>query len=150
MQDRSGGFFQIGYVTRNIANGLAILEGDMGAQRIDLLDDLRDAQGNRVMIRALSHLSLGEAEIELIEPRIDWPSVYLDALPADDRTIALHHIGYRQPDIAAWTDARDRAHAAGMAIPMEGATDHARFAYLDTRAVVGHYTEVVYRQDPGH
>lgn len=96
-----GRFFQIGYVTRNIANGLAILESEMGAQRIDLLDDLRDAQGNRVMIRALSHLNLGEAEIELIEPRLDWPSIYLDALPADDQTIALHHIGYRQPDIAA-------------------------------------------------
>ncbi|MDT0576360.1 hypothetical protein RM533_09180 [Croceicoccus sp. F390] len=58
----SGRFFQIGYVTRNIANGLAVLEIEMGAQRIDLLDDLRDAQGNQLMIRALSHLNLEQAK----------------------------------------------------------------------------------------
>ncbi|WP_404476541.1 VOC family protein [Novosphingobium sp. BL-52-GroH] len=145
-----GRFFQIGYVTHDIASGLAILEGTMGARRIDLLEDFRDANGDPVMIRALSHLSMGDAEIELIEPRADWPSVYLDALPADDRTIALHHIGYRQPDVAAWTAARDRAQAAGLAISMEGYTPHAHFAYIDTRATLGHYTEVVYREDRPH
>lgn len=51
------------------------------------------------MIRAHSHLDLREAV--LIESRLEWPSAYLDALSADDRTIALHHIGYRQPPIAA-------------------------------------------------
>jgi hypothetical protein len=104
-----GTLFQIGYVTRNIASGLAILENQMSARRIDLTEDLRDGQGNQVMIRALSHLSLCDIEIELIEPRPDWPSVYLDALPPDDDTIALRHIGYRQPDVEAWTKARNRA-----------------------------------------
>jgi hypothetical protein len=145
-----GTLFQIGYVTRNIAKGLAILEGGMSARRLDLLENLRDARANQVMIRALSHLTLGDMEIELIEPRPDWPSVYLDALPEHEDAIALHHLGYRQPDVEAWTEARNRADAAGLAIPMEGATSRARFAYLDTRATIGHFTEVVYREDRAH
>lgn len=119
----------------------------MNARRIDLLEDVRDDQGNQVMIRALSHLTLGDIEVELIEPRPDWPSVYLEALPEGEDAISLHHLGYRQPDVAAWTEARNRAEAAGLAIPMEGATTWARFAYLDTRSTIGHFTEVVYRKD---
>ena len=143
-----GTFFQFGYVTRDIQAGLAILERQMGAVRNDLIEDFRDAQGNPVMIRALSHLMLSGAEIELIEPRLDCPSVYLDALPNDGTAIALHHLGYRQPNVPAWQQARDRADAAGLPIAMEGATAHARFAYLDTRPTLGHFTEIVYREDP--
>lgn len=145
-----GPLFQIGYVTRDIFAGLDILEKGMGASRIDLFDDFRDASSNPVMIRALSHLMLGDVEIELIEPRPDWRSVYLDALPERSDRIALHHLGYRQPDVTAWEQARERAMASGLAIAMEGATPRARFAYLDTCATVGHFTEIVYRQDPGN
>jgi Glyoxalase/Bleomycin resistance protein/Dioxygenase superfamily len=141
-----GPLFQIGYVTRNIQAGLATLDG-MGASRIDLFEDYRDSDGNPVMIRALSHLMLGDIEIELIEPRPDWPSVYLDALPDRNEQIALHHLGYRQPDVKAWEGVRERALASGLSIAMEGATPRARFAYLDTCDSVGHFTEIVFREE---
>jgi catechol 2,3-dioxygenase-like lactoylglutathione lyase family enzyme len=141
-----GRFFQIGYVTRNVREACATLTRRMGARRIDLIEDLRDADGREVMIRSLSHLSLGDVEIELIEPRTDWPSIYLDALPPEgDATPALHHLGYRLPDIESWDAAMQALRGAGMAVALEGAPPRVRFAYLDTRDEIGHYTEVVYR-----
>lgn len=141
-----GPLFQIGYVTRDIRAGLAALDA-MGATRLDLFEDFRDPDGNPVMIRALSHLMLGNVEVELIEPRPDWPSVYIAALPERSDQIALHHLGYRQPDVKAWEDVRERALASGLAIAMEGATPRARFAYLDTCDSVGHFTEIVFREE---
>lgn len=140
-----GPLLQIGYVARNIQAGLAALEG-MGATR-DLFEDYRDPDGNPVMIRALSHLMLGNVEIELIGPRPDWPSVYLDALPERSDRIALHHLGYRQPDVKGWEEVRERALASGLSIAMERATPRARFAYLDTCDSVGHFTEIVFREE---
>jgi len=140
-----GTFFQIGYVTRDIHRAVAMLVDQMGATRIDLIEDFRDPQGDPVVIRSLSHLSLGEAEMEIIEPRLDRPSIYLDALPADDAIIGLHHLGYKQPDIPTWESAMAILCADGAVIAMEGAVPTARFAYIDTRRLVGHYTEMVYR-----
>jgi hypothetical protein len=46
------------------------------------------------MIRNLAHFDLGGIELELIEPRVDWPSIYLAALPKRDQEFALHHLGF--------------------------------------------------------
>lgn len=140
-----GIFFQIGYVTRDIHRAVAMLVDRMGASCIDLIEDFRDPQGNPVVIRSLSHLTLGDAEIEIIEPRRDPPSIYLDALPVDSAIIGLHHLGYRQPDILTWESAMETIRAEGATIAMEGAVPTARFAYIDTRHLTGHYTEMVYR-----
>lgn len=145
--NRFGTFFQIGYVTRDIGAAVKLLTDGMGATLIDLLEDFRDPQGNPVVIRSLSHLMLGKVEIEVIEPRLDQPSIYLDALPQAGETVALHHLGYRHADIASWEAAMAALRATGVDVPMEGATARARFAYIDTRCDIGHFTEVVYRAE---
>jgi hypothetical protein len=117
----------------------------MGARRIDLIPNFADPAGNPVAIRSLAHLSMGDAEIEVIEPRIDWASIYLDAPPVDGVMVGLHHLGYMKPDIPSWEAALDVIRASGMDIAMERATPDARFAYVDTRPLAGHFTEMVYR-----
>lgn len=141
-----GRFFQIGYVTRDIDKGCALLRDRMGAQQIDLIEEFRDGEGNQMMIRSLAHLSLGDVEIEIIEPRVGWDSIYVEALPGEgDPTPTLHHLGYRLPDVASWEAAMEGLKASGMTVALDGAASRVRFAYLDTRGEVGHYTEVVYR-----
>jgi hypothetical protein len=140
-----GRFFQIGYVTRDIHHALQGLER-MGARQGDLHEDFRTESGEPSAIYALSHLILGAAEIELIQPRLERASIYLEALPEKIGALAVHHIGYLHPDIPAWEGAMRTVRAGGLAVAVEGATSYARFAYLDTRAEVGHYTEVVWRE----
>lgn len=143
--DPFGIFFQLGYVARDIRGAVAMLETRMGARRIDLISDFADPAGNAVAIRSLAHLSMGDVEIEIIQPRLNWPSIYLDALPIGGAMIGLHHLGYMQSDMPSWEAAMRTIRASGMDIAMEGDTPNARFAYVDTRPLVGHFTEMVYR-----
>jgi len=140
-----GRFFQIGYVTRDLATAAARLT-QMGARRIDYFEDFKRPNGDPSAIWGLSHMARGGAELELIQPRLDRTSIYLDALPEESGAIALHHVGYLHPDVPAWEAAMARVRASGATVVSEGAMPQARFAYLDTRADLGHFTEVVWRQ----
>lgn len=138
-------FFQLGYVTRDIHAALPRLEQLLGAARVDLIEDFRDGQGNPTPLQNLSHLALPGAEIELIQPREGHPSIYLDALPGDPAEVGLHHLGFLVPDKSAWDEAVERLNPAVNPIAMSADTPAVRFAYFDTRARTGHYTELVLR-----
>jgi len=143
-----GRFFQLGYVTRNIDAALERLKERTGANQIDLIHDVRDEKGQFVALEHLSHLSLPGVEFEVIQPRMDWPSIYVDALPACDDDIGLHHLGFIVSDEAAWDAAVKRFGQANAPIAMAGETSKVRFAYIDARAQMGHYVELVLRYDP--
>src|SRR5689334_1535530 len=98
-----GRFFQLGYVTRDIEHGIADAKRRMGAHQIDLIEDVRDGEGARTPLLKLAHLVLPGVEVELIQPRLDWDSIYLDALPPEgDPRSALHHLAFAVPDRQGW------------------------------------------------
>jgi hypothetical protein len=139
-----GKFFQIGYVTRNIDVALEHLTNVIGARQVALHYDLRDGQGNPSIVRNIALLDLGGAEVELIEPRLDWPSsIYLEALPGKETPLAFHHFGYMLQDDAAFDQAMKHVTEANMAVPFAGRLPDVRFAYIDTRPISGHYSEIV-------
>jgi len=139
-----GRFFQIGYVTRDIDLALAHLTRRMGARQLDVLRDFRPG-GNRVEILHLAHMSLPGVEIEVIQPRLDWPSIYLGALPDGNGEVGFHHLGFMLPDLAAWDRAMSSLEAMQTPVVMQGTSPAVRFAYIDTRRRAGHYSELVYR-----
>ena len=140
-----GKFFQIGYVTRNIDAALEQLTNVLGARQLDLHRDYRDSQGNPILVHHLSHLDLGGIEVELIEPRLDWPSsIYLEALPNDGIPYAVHHFGFCVDSDAAFDAAMGIVEKAAFQVPFAGNAADLRFAYVDTRPISGHYTEIVY------
>jgi hypothetical protein len=120
----------------------------MGAVQIDMIHDLRDGLGNAVALRHVSHLALPGLEVELMEPRLDWDSIYLEALPDSDDAAGLHHLGFLLPDDAAWDAAVSDFQLMSTPIVMQGATPDVRFAYFDTRRQAGHYSEIVQRFNP--
>ena len=142
-----GRFYQLGYVTRDIDAAIAHLQTRMGATLLDVFYDLRDGNGDQVALKNLSHLSLPGAEIELIEPRLDWPSIYLDALPEGADDIGFHHLGFLIPDDVTWDTAMASFETFGTPVVMSGATPQVRFAYVDTRRQCGHYSEIAQRFD---
>jgi hypothetical protein len=120
----------------------------MGAVRIDLVPELRDGDGKAVAIRGVAHLALPGLEIELIEPRPDWDSIFLAALPTSDEDVGFHHLGFLLPDRAAWDAAVADFAVMGTPIVMQGETPDVRFAYFDTRRHAGHYSEIALRFNP--
>jgi hypothetical protein len=145
-----GRFFQLGYVVRDIDAAVAGIQRRMGAEVVDVVRDLRDEAGNEVALLNLSHLAVPGAEIELIEPRLDWPSIYLEALPDNPGDIGFHHLGFLLPDQSAWDRAIESCEALNTPVVMEGGTSAVRFAYIDTRRQAGHYSEIVLRFDPAN
>jgi len=84
----------------------------------------------------------GPMQIELIEPLGDGPSVYRDVVPAGGS--GFHHVcraygGYDEA-IASLT-------AQGCEIAMSGTMGPIRFAYVDTRALIGCMYELVDESD---
>ena len=77
-------------------------------------------------------------QIELIEPLGDGPSVYRDVVPAGQS--GFHHVcrayGHYDETIASLT-------AQGCEVAMSGNMNGIRFAYVDTRALIGCMYELV-------
>jgi len=143
-----GRFFQLGYVTYDIDAAVADFEQRMGAVRIDLIRDMRDGEGNPIFIDSLSHLSLPGVELEVIQPRVGWQTVYSEMMPAAGEVARLHHLGFAIEDEAQWQAARAGLDAAGTPIAVEGGTADVRSVYFDTRAATGHFSELVFRLNP--
>ncbi|MGE0386363.1 MAG: VOC family protein [Gammaproteobacteria bacterium] len=140
-----GRLFHIGYVTRDIHRAIARVTADLGARQLDLLQDIRGASGEPSMLYAISHLAFAGAELELLQPRLEIESVYLQALPADADAIAMHHAGYLHPDVPSWEAAMADIRARGLPIAFEVAAPDLRCAYVDLRRQVGHYAEILWR-----
>ena len=148
-QSTYGRFFQLGYVTRDIEHGIADVKRRMGAQQIDLIDDVRDAEGAETPLLRLAHLVLPGVEVELIQPRLDRDSIYLDMLPPEgDPTAKLHHLAFAVPDEAAWEAAVADFAVMDTPIALEFRTPRIWCAYFDTRCETGHYSELVLRFFP--
>lgn len=143
-----GRFYQLGYVTRDIDAAYAQLQRTMGATPVDMIHDIRDAEGKQVVVQNVAHLALPGAEIELIQPRLEQPSIFLDALPQSPADVGLHHLGFILTDLDAWERAMAQIAANRTPIVMSGGTPQVRFAYFDTRKETGHYSEIALRFAP--
>jgi hypothetical protein len=91
-----------------------------------------------------AHAYAGQSMIEIIAVGEEAPALYRDHLPGDG-IARLHHLGYRIADPAGWEALEQAISASGLAAPMKGAVmdGHLRYAYVDTRADLGIYTEYV-------
>jgi len=147
-QSRLGGcrFFQIGYVVGDIDHAAGLFTGMFGASIKDLIRDMRDQHGEPSLIANLSHVLLNDVEIELIEPRQGWSSVYGDGAPLPKSSIVLHHFGFMAGDDRQWDAATSIMAANGARMAMSAELPTVRLTYFDTRASLGHFTELVQRR----
>lgn len=140
-----GRLFQLGYVTNHMDQALEYASSIFG------VDDFIDfgafdspVTGGMAHIRVAQGL-LGEMVFELIQPLGGDDAVYRDYLPADGFAIRLHHTAYYQDDRARW----DRFCAAvaerGIRVALSGKSSSSEYVYVDLRAELGQYAEVVHR-----
>jgi Glyoxalase/Bleomycin resistance protein/Dioxygenase superfamily len=139
-------FFQIGYVVGNIEHAVAQFTGLFGASIKDMIRDMRDQHGEPSLIENLSHVLLNGVEIELIEPRQGWSSVYGDGTPLPEASITLHHFGFMAGDDRQWDAATSIMTEGGVERAMSVDLPSVRLIYFDTRASLGHFTELVQRR----
>jgi len=129
-------FYQFGFVARDLDAATQQLGARYGITRF------RRKRANEWMESA--HAYVGATMIEIIAVGDGAPALYTDYL-SDDSTARLHHLGYRVADAAAWDNLEEALAASGLSAPFKGAVmdGHLRYAYVDTRADLGIYTEYV-------
>jgi Glyoxalase/Bleomycin resistance protein/Dioxygenase superfamily len=138
--DRSlvAGFFQLGYVTRNLDSAIAEFRRRFGPAEFQIIE----GTPQHPHTRRIGLAWIGETMTELIEPNPDVPSLYVGALPpAANGEIRFHHIGCLIDD---YPDTLRRLRAEGYETPLTLSYGEVLdCVYADTRPQLGHYLEYI-------
>jgi len=144
------GFFQHAYVTNDMARAKRQFAERWGIQSFLEFEaplELSTPRGAESAHLKIALAFVGELQIELIEPLGGSASgIYRQVLPASGYKVVWHHLGYRLPRTAdGWQKFRDRVGNSDYPLAIEGhivsRDGEVRFAYLDTFAELGHYSE---------
>lgn len=145
------GHYQNGYVTHDLDGALEMLAGRFGLTGLSRYDAevvVDTPEGRRDLSLRIAAGWAGGLNIELMQPVAGHVGPLVSMLPADgtDATPYIHHIALRRDDLAAM-----RAEIAGSALPLAfgGEPRGMVFAYLDARAALGHYLELVWKEPGG-
>jgi methylmalonyl-CoA/ethylmalonyl-CoA epimerase len=135
---------QLGYVFPDISGPLEHYTRVMGATRFLRMNDveLQDQRYYGHPLKCRQNIAfgfIGALNVELVEPLdgVSCYSTFLDRNPGG----GLHHIGCRVTDFDRSVDDLTKA---GFEVVQSGRFGGTRFAYMDTRAALGHYLEVLF------
>ena len=145
MRNYFSGFFQLGYVTRNLDAACDAFRRKFGAVEF-LVNEPEPIDGVPAPTRRLALTWIDDVMTELIEPDFAQKTIYDHAVPPTDGTIRLHHLGFLIDDPQAML-----THLAGMGyeVPLAGSLPGALdYIYADTREDLGLFSEFI-RLDEG-
>lgn len=139
------GFFQFGYVTRNVDAAVATFREKFGPVEF-LINAPQPIDGRASPTRRIALAYIDDIMTEIIEPDPAQETIYDHAVPATEGPIQLHHFGYLIDDHAAMLE---RLRTMGYAVPLYGSMPGALdYSYADTRADLGVFSEFI-RLDEG-
>lgn len=139
------GFFQFGYVTRDVDAAIAAFREKFGPVEF-FVNTPAPIDGKAPPTRRIGLAWIDEVMTEIIEPDLAQTTIYDDHIPATDGPIRLHHFGYLVDDHQAMLS---RLEAMGYTVPMAGSMPGALdYSYADTRGDLGIWSEFI-RLDEG-
>lgn len=140
------GFFQVAYVTRDIAKAQAQFATTHGVARFLEMRDIRyPTAPGRVAHCHVSLAYVGATEIELIQPIDGDVGIYTEYLPQDGPIVRFHHLCRRFATREAFEDELASIRARNLDIPIRGDVDGiGSYYYCDMRAQVGHFVEGIF------
>lgn len=139
------GFFQLGYVTRDLEKALATYKERFGPVEF-MINEPGLVGGVPSPTRRIGLAWIDDILTEIIEPDPGQQTIYDCVRPAIAGPIALHHFGYLIDDHEGMLQRLD---AMGYEVPLFGSVPGALdYSYADTRAELGHFCEFI-RLDEG-
>jgi hypothetical protein len=135
-----GKFLQLGYVCRDIEKAMATFSERCGVHDFGTMEGPMPQFG-REPIQKIALAFRGDVMVELIQPQLDLPSVYDHAIPTNEVTARLHHLGYVLADENEWNSVHEHHAKLGNARVAGADHDMVRYCYFDTFADTGHFTE---------
>jgi hypothetical protein len=139
------GFFQIGYVTKDLDAAVRQLGTIHGMERFRIKRDVPSMPGMPKMLMHQAHAFIGAVQIEIIQPAGGDDGLYRDFCAADSSAIRHHHFGMWVDDAAEYGGLRSALEEQNIPIVFEASIPNIGGAiYADTRATLGHYLEYVH------
>jgi hypothetical protein len=135
-----GTFFQLGYVTADIAAAKEVFRQQYGVTGYLEFDTAASAPPGSFGIKVALGYSRG-VMVELIEPDPRSPGIYGDAVDSA-RPATLHHLGFLI-DQQAFDAHEIELAASGVPVPVVNRSGGMCLLYADTRAGDGLFTELV-------
>ena len=146
--------FQVAYVTTDLDRATCELGALLGIPRFQVNRgaEIQTSTGPARADFALAFIR--EQQIEIIQPSGGADGVYREPLPADRFAMRLHHFGQLITDTATWEVVRASVRASGLPTPVSGVfcregVPLMHYLYADTRPLLGHYLEFMYRTEAG-
>ena len=138
MRNFFSGFFQLGYVTRDLDLALEAYRGKFGEVEF-LINEPGPIDGAPSPTKRIALTYIDDIMTEIIQPNESQSTIYDDALPAEPGVLQLHHLGYAIDDHLAMIE---RCADMGYQVPFHGMiSGFMDYSYADTRAELGHYCE---------
>jgi hypothetical protein len=139
------GFYQIGYVTRDLDAGMRRLGAIHGIERFRIKRDVRGLPGMPEMLMHQAHVYIGTVQLELIQPAGGDDGLYRDFCAADSSAIRHHHFGMWIDDAGEYGGLRAALAEQNIPVVFDAVIPNVGGAiYADTRATLGHYLEYVH------
>lgn len=142
--------FEWGLVTGNLVAGMKTLKAMCGASDFAASrDTLLSAAGPYTVDIAVA--DVGGVMFELLAPVGGADGVYrVFVVPGQPGAVRLHHFAHVVETQSDWDNVIASIDASGLATPLRGLyLDKAHYVCVDTRAMIGHYTEFVYLTEAG-
>lgn len=136
-------FFQLGYVTREI---------DEGVEHFSKRFGIRNFKHMRNMTGHSRHIALayiGDLMIEIIEPNDPVNGLYSSAVPSEPGPCRLHHHGFLIEGAEEWAALSSGLIAQGIEIVSSADIGAMHFLYADARAELGHFVEYIWLAQAG-
>jgi len=145
------GHYQNAYVTRDIAWARRRMSEDWGLSGwadFEVEFPVRTPDGEFLQATKVASAWGGDLQIELIEPVSGYIQPFIDFLPEDpdDPSPRFHHFAQWR-DTMAQVDAE--VAALGFPVACQGGIPDLIYTYLDTRATLGHFMELVWATPAG-
>lgn len=149
------GHFQNAYITHDYDKAKQLLADKVDLtdwQDIDAVMQHRTPDGIKDAACKVGLAWHGGYQVELIQPVSGFNTHYESVLPADksDPSPKFHHICMRRDDLDAMRREIDELAKRGMPLAFDGDTPDETgetglvYAYVDTRAALGHYIEYIW------
>ena len=144
-----GNFFQLGYVTTDLEAAVEVYASRFGVSEF-LTIDTASMNPNLPFTSLIGLAWAGDVQIELIQPKDVTTPLYADAMPKTGFGINFHHIGCMIDSEKGWAAAEAEVARQGLTVASRsGVPGKIDVAYVDTRALCGHYLELVWARGDG-
>ncbi|QQT46641.1 Uncharacterised protein [Sphingobacterium multivorum] len=144
-QDIFAGFFQLGYVTKDIDVACKSYTKKFGVKFKVVVPD--ENTPGFFPVKRMAFTRIGATVIKIVEPHLTEDNIFSRYVVENPRVVRLHHLGYLIED---YQKALRKLSLLEYDIPLKETLENGlEYFYADTRNDLGHYSEFIRLDNAG-